>query len=454
MNPTTPVRAIFQSTYGDSGFNTYIVSGQPGYVKVGYVRIVKNRHAPRRAWEISTTGRSEGFSGRFPNRNEAGMALVRQYVRKHSDSDTPPPEDDRNGGTGTPTMVTCSCGHDYRYNIKRASAITWLQGRPCPSCQHGTPQRPKDNDDTLPPVTDEPDSEPEPEPDRTEDIAALLATWPHLPEDGALHSAFVDLMLLLDAGLPVWLQGPPGTGKSTMAEQAAAALGLSFHPVSCHEMMTRTDLFGYRDAVGTDHRTPLWDAFENGGVVLLDEADNGNPNLLAALNSALSNGHCVFGSGTVVRKHDDFRMVATANTAGLGPEAGYVGRNGVDLATRDRFVTLFVGIDPNLEVVLAAAGIGDEDMLHEAEAVAFNAAEAALKDRARTAVVSTVGGLDVARTVGTIRLRVESRFRGTVLSPRCTLHVARMVTRGFSINDAIAAKLVGLTADEVASVLA
>jgi MoxR-like ATPase len=238
-----------------------------------------------------------------------------------------------------------------------------------------------------------------------------------------------------------------------MAEQAARALGLSFHPVSCHEMMTRTDLFGYRDANGTDHRTPLWEAYENGGVVLLDEVDNGNPNLLAALNSAMSNGHCVFGSGTVVERHPDFRVVATANTAGLGPEAGYIGRNGVDLATRDRFVTLPVPIDPTLEAVLAAVALGDEQSAEDAEAMSFNAVVEALRARARTAVTTEATVATITSVIDRVRRAVESRFAGTVVSPRATLHVASMVRRGFTIEEAIGRKLVGLSDEEVSSVL-
>jgi MoxR-like ATPase len=271
-----------------------------------------------------------------------------------------------------------------------------------------------------------------------------------LVPDELFHSVLTDVILLVKAGLPVWLQGPPGTSKSTIAQQAAEALDMSFHPVSCHELMTRSDLFGYSDANGTDHRTPLWEAYENGGVVLLDEVDNGNPNLLAALNSALSNGHCVFGSGTVIQRHDDFRVVATANTAGLGPENGFIGRNGVDLATRDRFVTVEVPIDDMLEDALAEVHLGTATIA-QLHMMFQMAAKKRLEER--SVRKESLTAETIVRAVRKVRVSINSRYRGSVVSPRTTIHASTMVAAGFTLAEALAAKLPGLKPDEVASVL-
>jgi len=204
------------------------------------------------------------------------------------------------------------------------------------------------------------------------------------------------------------------------------------------------------NANGTDHRTPLWEAYEGGGVVLLDEVDNGNPNLLAALNSALSNGHCVFGSGTVVERHPDFRVVATANTAGLGPENGFIGRNGVDLATRDRFVTVQVPIDDMLEDALAEVHIGAATIaeLH----MMFQMAAKANLER-RSVGKEQPNPKAIVKTVRKLRAVVDVRFRGSVVSPRTTIQAATMVAAGFTLAEALVAKLPGLTTDEVESVL-
>jgi MoxR-like ATPase len=354
------------------------------------------------------------------------------------------------------TRIKNACGHFFDYRIKRTSSVKWLETQPCPSCRYGTPKgdepqpqpTPQPTPEPQPEPTPQPEPEPEPEPEAdAEWVDGVLQLMP----DELFHSVLPDVVLLVQAGLPVWLQGPPGTSKSTIAQQAAEALDMSFHPISCHELMTRSDLFGYGDANGVDHRTPLWEAYEGGGVVLLDEVDNGNPNLLAALNSALSNGHCVFGSGTVVERHPDFRVVATANTAGLGPENGFIGRNGVDLATRDRFVTVEVPIDDMLEDALAEVHIGAATIA-ELHMMFQMAAKANLEQRSKGRVAVTPK--QVVKAVRKLRMTVDSRFRGSVVSPRTTIHASTMVAAGFTLAESLAAKLPGLTRDEVDSALA
>jgi MoxR-like ATPase len=433
-------------------------------------------------WAFKPKGINE-FSGRYSSRRAAANAMLlvegfnervlpqsRSKPRRNRSIPVPQPTKPlplpRSESLPQPeadgrTPITCACGHTYRYQIRRPSAITWLQGRPCPPCQRkadggGTPPPATSTekkidlpvDKNVPEYKPEPEPEPVPAPARPIDEAWIDGHVERLPV-GLFHEALPDVILLLGAGLPVWEQGPPGTSKSTIAHQAAMALGLSFHPVSCHELMTRSDLFGFTDANGIDHRTPLWDAYEYGGVVLLDEVDNGNPNLLAALNSALSNGHCVFGSGTVVERHANFRVVATANTAGLGPEAGFIGRNGVDLATRDRFVTVHVDIDDRLEAALAKLHSGEQDEQEREEFIAAAYERFALRDGLRGAADSE----QVLKTVRRVRERVESRFRGSVVSPRATIHVAMMVSVGFSIDEALRAKLPGLTKEEATSII-
>lgn len=367
------------------------------------------------------------------------------------------------------TVIRNSCGHEFAYKINRPQAVEWLKGRPCPSCMGRKGGRPKGRKQELPKLPEQQqqpqEQAPRPIPDRKDepqqapadprlpkpDEAWVAAALENLP-DGAFHRVLPDVVLAVSANVPVWLQGPPGTTKSTVAQQAAETLGLRFYPVSCHEMMTESKLFGFTDANGTDHRTALWDAFEYGGLLLLDEVDNGNPNLLAALNSLLSNGHCTFGSGTHVNRHADFRVVATANTAGLGPEQGYVGRNGVDLATRDRFATIEVLIDNALENALA--------YLYAGEREAFDAALPGLRAAARTTLErrsslsqAPPGSEAILKAVRAARSEVEQRFRGTVVSPRATMHCAALTAQGFSLREALGMKLPGIDRAGVESIL-
>lgn len=358
-----------------------------------------------------------------------------------------------NGPDGK-TAIKNSCGHTYRYKIQKPTAVKWLEGQPCPRCRSDkkNPQpQPKPKLDTPPAP---PKVEPEPEtpkaPEPKVDEAWVAAALKLMPK-GLFHSVVVDITLALRAGLEVWLQGPPGTSKSTIGRQVAEALSLPFHSTACHPLMTESKLFGFVDANGNEHRTPLWEAFENGGVFLLDEVDNGNPSLLAGLNSLLSNGHAVFGAGTVVERHPDFRVIATANTAGLGPEQGFIGRMGVDLATRDRFVTFQVPIDPALEEALAHIIIGSKT---EDELAADFTEQARQALRQRSLNRETADATAVVATVRRVRDDVQSRFRGTVVTPRTTIHAAMMVSAGFTLREALVAKLVGLTQADVDGVLA
>jgi cobaltochelatase CobS len=104
-------------------------------------------------------------------------------------------------------------------------------------------------------------------------------------------------------------------------------------------------------ATGEYSSTLFRKAYEHGGVFLVDEIDNGNPNILAALNAALSGTVCAFPDG-MVKRHPDFRCIAAANTFGMGGSAQYVGRNKLDEATLDRFHRREVNYDTKLEAAL------------------------------------------------------------------------------------------------------
>jgi hypothetical protein len=133
-----------------------------------------------------------------------------------------------------------------------------------------------------------------------------------------------------------WLTGPAGTGKSTLVEQAADVLGVEFYPVSVHADMLAADLLGFMDAKGRPVPGAAEQAWRFGGMLCLDEVDGGNANVLNGLNMLLASKRCRFASG-IHERHPEFYVGATANTAGTGPTAAYVGRCRIDAAFLDRF---------------------------------------------------------------------------------------------------------------------
>jgi cobaltochelatase CobS len=181
----------------------------------------------------------------------------------------------------------------------------------------------------------------------------VIKDRPTLTLKGVQHKAFSDIMMSLAARCNTFLVGPAGTGKTTMVSQAADALGLDFHAENLTAATTEYALKGFKDANSKYVPTKLREFFQNGGVYLLDEIDNANPNVLGVLNSALSNGFMAFPDA-MVKKHDNFIAVAAGNTYGNGATAEYVGRNPIDGATLDRFAFFNVDIDESVEDAMLA----------------------------------------------------------------------------------------------------
>jgi cobaltochelatase CobS len=175
---------------------------------------------------------------------------------------------------------------------------------------------------------------------------------------GNVHESFPIVVKLLALRRHVFLVGPAGTGKSTIGEQAADALSLPFQQLSLSPDSGRHELFGFIDARGEYVSTGFRETYENGGVFVLDEIDNGTAEVLAALNSALANHGVNFPDGHV-KRHDNFRIIATGNTAGTGATVQFIGRQQLDFATLDRFEMVRVAIDEAMEAKIAHALLDD-----------------------------------------------------------------------------------------------
>jgi len=176
---------------------------------------------------------------------------------------------------------------------------------------------------------------------------------------GIQHCQFEKLLKNAVARVPVMLVGPSGSGKTHSAGQLAKALDLEYEALSCNPMTSKTDLLGYKDANGVYHDTALVRAFRDGKVLMLDEIDASNASVLTALNMATSNGQMATPIG-MIDKHDNFVLVAGANTWGNGATPDFVGRNKLDLATKKRFFMLAWDYDESIEEQIADAKTAEE----------------------------------------------------------------------------------------------
>jgi len=170
--------------------------------------------------------------------------------------------------------------------------------------------------------------------------------------EGATHARTPLVIKVAGLGQNIMLVGPAGCGKTTIAEHTAQALQLPFYVTST--INEPHELLGFVDGYGKYHDTPFRRAFQNGGVWVADEIDAWDASALLTANSALANGFANFPDNPEpLRRHTDFRMIATANTFGSGADRVYVGRNELDAASLDRFATINVDYDAALEAMFA-----------------------------------------------------------------------------------------------------
>lgn len=154
-----------------------------------------------------------------------------------------------------------------------------------------------------------------------------------------------------DALYPM-LVGPAGSGKTTAARNVALEIfgetaieDGKFGMMSLNEESERSEGFGFISPIDKMYKsTDFRRIYENGGVFLLDEVDAANANTLTALNAAISAPFASFPD-KIVKRSPDFILIAAANTFGNGADGLYVGRNELDAATRDRFLTMVWNYD-------------------------------------------------------------------------------------------------------------
>lgn len=169
--------------------------------------------------------------------------------------------------------------------------------------------------------------------------------------EGLKHEQFDLLYDRIKNMKNVYLYGEAGSGKSTSAQIIATSLGRKFYFAALTPDTQKHELLGYM--FGTEYiRTSFRDAYEFGGVFLLDECDNGRGSTLMVMNGALANKKCAFPD-RIVNMHPEFVCIAAGNTAMLGATASYSDRRKTDQAFRNRFRFIEWNTDKALEIALA-----------------------------------------------------------------------------------------------------
>jgi DNA replication protein DnaC len=177
------------------------------------------------------------------------------------------------------------------------------------------------------------------------------------------HAEFDTIVTLLQLKMAVYLYGPPGTGKSAMAKQIAEHLKLNFYPMST---ITQEFKFtGYQDGNGLYHDTNFYKAVKNGGLFFIDEMDSCASDVIIGLNACLANGYFDFPHETITC-HENFMVISAGNTTGHGATADFVGRQALDLSTLDRFLSIKIDYDENIDLAVAK---NDSDLVKFAHAL-------------------------------------------------------------------------------------
>lgn len=120
----------------------------------------------------------------------------------------------------------------------------------------------------------------------------------NIDNDKIMHSAFETVIKVLTSAKRInkniMLVGQAGSGKTSLCKDVADALELEYYPMSVGVQTTKSDLLGFINAKGDYITTPIRQAFENGGVLLLDEFDATHAGVVTILNSLLANETCSF----------------------------------------------------------------------------------------------------------------------------------------------------------------
>lgn len=147
----------------------------------------------------------------------------------------------------------------------------------------------------------------------------------------------------------LYLCGPSGCGKTSLILQVAARLKWGVEQLTLSGHTEAQDLIGHNTL--QEGRLvfvygPLVRAMQQGRILILNEIDMMAPSDLTALNDVIEGRNLTItaNNGEIISPHPFFRVVATANTKGIGDRLGfYNGARMQNQAFLDRW--RFVNVD-------------------------------------------------------------------------------------------------------------
>jgi cobaltochelatase CobS len=129
----------------------------------------------------------------------------------------------------------------------------------------------------------------------------------------------------------VLVSGFHGSGKSTHIEQIAARLNWPCVRINLDSHISRLDLIG-KDAIVLDNGKQITEfregilpwAYQNPIALVFDEYDAGRPDVMFVIQRVLEADSrlTLLDQSRVLHPHPSFRLLATANTVGLGDTTG------------------------------------------------------------------------------------------------------------------------------------
>jgi cobaltochelatase CobS len=186
--------------------------------------------------------------------------------------------------------------------------------------------------------------------------------------EGKVPQWFPRLLKLEHCHVPALMVGPAGCGKTTSAAMVAKALDVPFYRLSMAAGVDEGCITGWlmpKQQMSFEYVYSMFTtAYEEGGLVLVDDIDLANANMLGILNAVLDKGDWFVPlrhENPRFEQHDKFYIMAAANTWGHGADRRFVGANVLDERTLSRFRLgqIRCDYDPELEKQLYSPCVTD-----------------------------------------------------------------------------------------------